>query len=488
MMGQQEPNQPKLFSYTINLDKRVRPDHPLRKIKGLVDFDFVSKKVEPLYGYNGNVSIPPPVILKLMFLLFYEDVASERELMAMLPERLDWLWFLGLDLDSAIPDHSVLSKARARWGREPFEEYFENIIWQCVEANLVDGRKIFCDSSLVDANAANDSVMKREEFLRHWRERYGELERRFFDWDGEAPRKKLISKTDPDASIVRKGKGKAKLRYAEHRAVDGKAGVITATVTTPGRVNEAHKLGELLDEHHKNTQVSAQVAVADSKYGTVENYLMLHDRGVRGHIPDLSATQKGSNRRKGIFDVSQFLYDEGSDTYSCPAGQRLTRTKWKNKRGAFEYSASKKTCVACELRDQCTRNKNGARTIKRHLRQEQLDQMRRIAQSPPAKRDLKIRKHLMERSYADATNNHGFKRSRWRGLEKVTIQNLMIAAVQNVRILMKWWRRPGGIAQENRIPAREVLVNIAQGMSESLVRGRWYLLHVSLIPHSSLTP
>ena len=54
----------------------------------------------------------------------------------------------------------------------------------------------------------------------------------------------------------------------------------------------------------------------------------------------------------------------------------------------------------------------------------------------------------MERSYADAANNHGFKRSRWRGLEKVTIQDLMIAAIQNIRVLTKHWRRPTGVAQE----------------------------------------
>lgn len=54
----------------------------------------------------------------------------------------------------------------------------------------------------------------------------------------------------------------------------------------------------------------------------------------------------------------------------------------------------------------------------------------------------------MERSYADAANNHGFKRSRWRGLEKITIQDLMIAAVQNIRILIKHWRNPVGVAQE----------------------------------------
>ncbi len=74
--------------------------------------------------------------------------------------------------------------------------------------------------------------------------------------------------------------------------------------------------------------------------------------------------------------------------------------------------------------------------------------MRELSRSAHAKRDLRTRKHFMEGSYADAANNHGFKRSRWRGLEKICIQDYMIAAVQNIRILMKHLRRPSGTAQE----------------------------------------
>ena len=59
-----------------------------------------------------------------------------------LPMRLDWLWFLDYDLDSEIPNHSVLSKARNRWGVEAFQCLFERIVWQCVEAGLVDGSKL----------------------------------------------------------------------------------------------------------------------------------------------------------------------------------------------------------------------------------------------------------------------------------------------------------------------------------------------------------
>ena len=58
-----------------------------------------------------------------MLLLVLYNVRSERELMDTLPERLDWLWFLGLTIESPIPDHSILSKARTRWGQDAFNEY-----------------------------------------------------------------------------------------------------------------------------------------------------------------------------------------------------------------------------------------------------------------------------------------------------------------------------------------------------------------------------
>src|SRR3972149_377568 len=137
------------------------------------------------YGYNGNESIPPPVILKLMLLLVLYNVRSERELMDTLSERLDWLWFLGFDLDTEIPNHSVLSKARRRWGEEAFRSFYERVVWQCtetssaqvVEKGLVDGRKIFVDSSLIQADASNNSVVDTPSLRGDLNERSKEFER-----------------------------------------------------------------------------------------------------------------------------------------------------------------------------------------------------------------------------------------------------------------------------------------------------------------------
>src|SRR3990172_6718403 len=243
MMGQQATALGKLFYANLSIDRRVRPDHPLRKIDQLIDFEFVYKEVADKYGSNGNVSVAPPVILKLMLLLVFYNVRSERELMETLPERLDWLWFLDFDLDTEIPNHSVLSKARKRWGEESFRGFYERVVWQCnktssaqvVEKGLADGRKIFVDSSLIQADASNNSVVDTQSLRGYLNESYKELEKRLEeeredeegnDDESGGVNSRYISTTDPDASIVRTS-GKAKLRYQTHRAVDSAYEVIT---------------------------------------------------------------------------------------------------------------------------------------------------------------------------------------------------------------------------------------------------------------------
>ena len=82
-----------IWSYRVNLDKRVRDDHPLRRIRAALDLSFVRKQVAHTYGRGGNKSVPPEVIVRMMLLLFLDDIKSERELMRIIPERLDYLWF-----------------------------------------------------------------------------------------------------------------------------------------------------------------------------------------------------------------------------------------------------------------------------------------------------------------------------------------------------------------------------------------------------------
>jgi transposase len=161
MMGKPQRREARLFHIGFDLDERIGADHPLRRIDQAVDFSFVRPIVAGLYGYNGQESLDPALVLKLMFLCFYENVRSERELMRKLPCRLDWLWFCGMDLDDVVPDHSVLSKARRRWGEETFERLFAHVLDLCRRAKLLEGSTVHADSTLLKADASLEGRVSR---------------------------------------------------------------------------------------------------------------------------------------------------------------------------------------------------------------------------------------------------------------------------------------------------------------------------------------
>jgi hypothetical protein len=191
--------------------------------------------------------------------------------------------------------------------------------------------------------------------------------------------------------------------------------------------------------------------VADSKYGSIENYLACRDRGIKAHFSSLEQTQKGTGTKKGIFAKEAFTYNAETDTFTCPAGQRLKRRKFFKKRQHYEYIASAGTCNSCQLKDQCTKAKSG-RTLKRHVRQDDLDSMLQQASSPESKKDIRTRQHLMERSFARATR-YGYQRARWRGLWRVQIQEYLTAAIQNIMILVKDVKEPA-TALQMRVAAK----------------------------------
>jgi transposase len=438
MMGEQK-REPELFNYAVNLEKRVRANHPLRKVKAAIDFGFVREEVAHCYGKNGNESVAPEVILKMMFLLFFDDIKSERELMEVIGERLDYLWFLDYGLDEKIPDHSVLSKARARWGQEVFESLFVRTVAQCVQAGLIGGSKIHVDASLVEADASRDSVIKGPpELIAALKRAYAATESKLEETGTpatyEAVNDRMMSGTDPDAALVRQGSGQSRPRYHHHRAIDDAKGVITAIETTPGSIAENKKLMDLIDQHESNIQCQVQTAVADHKYGTSENYVACQARGITTHMGDITSKAR-HEREQGLFADEAFIYDPVRDTYRCPAGQILKPRRFNPVRRTMEYKAPCAVCAACLLRAQCTRAKLG-RTVQRHEKQAALDIARAQAHSRAARRDRRRRQHLMEGSFADAANNHHFKRARWRRLWRQQIQDYLIAAIQNVRILL----------------------------------------------------
>jgi transposase len=295
MMGKPVHREGKLFHVGFNLEERVPADHPLRRIEAAVDFTFVRPLVGDLYGRNGHASLDPTLLLKLLFLCHYENVRSERELMRQLPLRLDWLWFLGLDLDDPVPDHSVLSKARRRWGEARFERIFEQVLRLCLAAGLLQGKTVHADSTLLRASAALDGRVPRQ----LWRQLESACEAVPATTDDNGPSEpgtplaakaqgslnaRLVSPVDPDAATSTRKAGGTTLGYRDHRLVDDRCGIIVSTIATPADTDDGAMLPGLLDRQQQYTHRLPDEVVGDSMYGSRANYDLLSSLGIQAYL------------------------------------------------------------------------------------------------------------------------------------------------------------------------------------------------------------
>ncbi|HEX7235192.1 MAG TPA: IS1182 family transposase, partial [Nitrosospira sp.] len=348
----------------------------------MLDLAWVRQEVAWCYGVNGNESVDPVVLVKMMLLLFLDNIPSERELMAIIAERLDYLWFLGYGLDDKIPDHSVLSKARARWGKELFEQIFIRTVLQCVQAGLVNNERLHVDSSLIKADAAKASAQDTSpELLQALRAAYQHQESKLEERDDKAVNAKRFSPTDPDATLARSGGGKpSDFSYKAHRTVDDAQGVITAVITTTGATGDSKQLSELLHEHEQNTGAQPKIAVGDQHYGSAENYRLCQMQGIVTH---LKAT-RSDLEAKGIFTHDKFDYEEGYDRFKCPAGHYLYPYNVHRGVQMLIYRIEQvEFCTQCPLKEQCTRAKTG-RMISRPLFYDLVAAAKAQAQSPEA--------------------------------------------------------------------------------------------------------
>jgi len=500
MMRSLAPKEPALFAYHVNLERRVPADHPLRRVKQTLDLSFVAPAVKHTYGRTGNPSVPPELILRMMFLLFYYNIPSERELMDQIGLRLDFLWFLDWDLESAVPNHSVLSKARTRWGTQIFEQLFTRTVKQCVQAGLVDGQLLHIDSTIVAANAAKDSVLRGgPELVAALRAAYAQQEQKLEVVAGppdpptptvaavatatqptqsapEAsalrmlvalptpapsvpaaplkPASKManvnathVSTTDPDARLARDKSGVTRLTYKDHRMVDDAHGVITAVASTSSTVADGTQLSTLHEQHQSHTGLKLdRVALAgDKHYGTADNFRYCLQTGLRAHL----GQAVNAVAEQGLFAPKRFIYEAAQDCFLCPAGQRLVFHQHKPELNCKVYLIARaELCLGCSLRSQCTRAKAG-RSLQVPADYALLQPAWEQASSPAARQSRRRRQQVMEGSFADAANNHGAKRARWRRQWRQQIQSWLIAAIQNLRLLIKHGRngsQQGGAA------------------------------------------
>jgi transposase len=453
-MMKKQPRFEAKWYYGLSLDRLVPDDYLLRQIANAVDFSFIRPLCRPFYSHTGRPSVDPVVLFKMMLVGYIYGITSERRLAREISLNLGYRWFLGYDFDQPTPDHSVLSKARARFGPEVFESFFKRSIELCGAAGLLEEGPVYVDSTLIQASAAVDLMVRRDERLQpplsvaeYVHRLYTENDPRAEDEDpplppGPAPslrrrrgrpsefprpNQALQSKTDPEATLVPEfGRH---LAYKAHVAVAGRRGqVITAAVATTGVTADEHLLAEVLWEHHRLSGLGVPEVVADAKYGTTTNFLYLGQLGIPTFIP----TTRFGNMRKDIWGRDHFQWLPEEDAYLCPAGQKLRRYTNVRGTGRVQYRAPKGSCATCSFREQCTPS-GRERTIHRSWAQEFVDADEQRLASPLGKQRLTERKIYVEGTFGLAKELHGLRRTRFRGRRRVQIQLWLTAAAMNIK-------------------------------------------------------
>ena len=151
--------------YYFRLEDQVPENHLLPLIDRYISFDFVREQLKDSYSDTGRPSIDPELLLRILLVGYLYGITSERKLVEELRMHLAWRWFTGLGFDQEIPHHSTFSKNRHGRFQESklFEQLFEQIVRQCVEVGLVQGQHLSVDGSFVEANAAKESRIPREQ-------------------------------------------------------------------------------------------------------------------------------------------------------------------------------------------------------------------------------------------------------------------------------------------------------------------------------------
>ncbi len=144
-----------------SLEALVPAGHFYRHLDAVLDLTVVREWVAGRYAERGRPGIDPVVFFKLQLIMFFAGIRSERQLIAAANLNLAHRWYLGYHLDEPLPDHSSLSKIRARYGLAIFRRFFDHVVGLCADAGLVWGEELFFDATKVRANAAMGSVAPR---------------------------------------------------------------------------------------------------------------------------------------------------------------------------------------------------------------------------------------------------------------------------------------------------------------------------------------
>jgi len=442
MMGQHDRSEA-LFHY-FRLEDQVPETHLLRLIEKHISFAFVRQQLKDRYSEMGRPSIDPELLLRILLIGYLYGITSERKLVEELRMHLAWRWFTGLGFDQEIPHHSTFSKNRHGRFQESklFEQLFEQIVRQCVEVGLVEGKHLSVDGSFVEANAAKESRIPREQLAGAAqvkpmvREYLQELEQQN-PVEEPVHTQDQVSTTDPDSTYATKGGTPARLGYYDNYLVDNASCVIVGVQATAARMSQETVAAQAMLTRFAQSQGRKPESVgADTTYGNGE---FLHWLAEREITPYMRTRESAKRKNSPFYGPESFTYQPESNSYRCPAGEQLNYVGLNVRNRAHAYIGSAKRCGACSQKPQCTSGRYKYLAIHRDELARQ--RARELANTPEFAYAQRQRKKV-EALFAELKNQIGLRRVRLRRLKFVQEQFFLAAAAQNIKRLVRFLSSP----------------------------------------------
>jgi transposase len=313
MRGKSDP-QSILFVAAIDLDQRVRADHPLRAIKRMVDDDLrkLDRRFEAAYAEEGRPSVPPERLIKAMLLQALYSIRSEAQLIERIDHDLLFRWFLDLRIDEAVFDATVFSHNRKRLESHGLiGDFFDQTVGRAIDAGLVSAEHFSVDGSLIEAYASIKSFKPQGAEDRDdtndnngFKSRNAEV-----DFHGQKRSNDTHASTsDPDAKLIRKSDGKpARLCHALHAIVENRHGLVLAVeVNSPLGNSEPTTALSLIDRIKDRFKLTPRTVGADKGYGQGPFLEALEKRKITPHVAMKDGPIGGGSNRYNKYHRRDF--------------------------------------------------------------------------------------------------------------------------------------------------------------------------------------
>jgi len=292
------------FVSLIDVEALIAPDHPIRRIKTLVDevLGGMDAHFEEMYVQSGRPSIPPERLLKAKVLQALFTVRSDRQLCARLQTDLMFRWFLDLPLDEAVFDPSTFSQNQQRLLRhEVADLFFAEVVALAKKHGWISNDHFSVDGTLIQAWASLKSFKPKGS------DQGPGSGNSWTDFKGEKRSNDTHeSTTDPEAKLARKGKGQeARLSFAGHATMENRNGlcVLFEVRSAVGEPESAVAVDQAVEL--KNRGFRLKSIGADKGYHTAGFVAGVREQGIRPHPALCENRDPMRIRRSGAYTASQ---------------------------------------------------------------------------------------------------------------------------------------------------------------------------------------